>query len=52
MMTQAQKALLEQALEAREHAYAPYSHFQVGAVLVAADGRVSPGAIWKTPPTP
>ena len=38
-MTQAQKALLEQALEAREHAYAPYSHFQVGAVLVAADGR-------------
>lgn len=39
MMTQTQKALLEQALEAREHAYAPYSHFQVGAVLVAADGR-------------
>lgn len=31
--------LMEQALEVREHAYAPYSNFQVGAVLVTADGR-------------
>lgn len=31
--------LMEQALAVRENAYAPYSGFQVGAVLVAADGR-------------
>lgn len=34
-----EKALLRQALDARQNAYAPYSHFQVGAVLTAADGR-------------
>lgn len=31
--------LLQLALAAREHAYAPYSHFRVGAVLLARDGR-------------
>lgn len=34
-----QPTLMEQALAVRENAYAPYSGFQVGAVLVAADGR-------------
>ena len=33
-----EKALLHQALAARENAYAPYSRFQVGAVLTVADG--------------
>lgn len=32
--------LIEQALAVRENAYAPYSGFQVGAVLAAADGRL------------
>ncbi len=31
---------MEQALAVRENAYAPYSGFQVGAVLAAADGRL------------
>lgn len=35
--------LLEQALRAREKAYAPYSGFKVGAVLVTGDGTVHPG---------
>ena len=33
-----EKSLLRQALAARENAYAPYSRFQVGAVLTVADG--------------
>lgn len=36
--------LLTQALEAREHAYVPYSHFAVGAALLCADGTVYGGA--------
>ncbi len=36
-------SLLKVAWEAREHAYAPYSKFAVGAALLAADGRVFPG---------
>jgi cytidine deaminase len=31
--------LLHEARQARERAYAPYSHFSVGAVLLARDGR-------------
>ena len=31
--------LVQRAIDMEERAYAPYSHFQVGAVLVAADGR-------------
>src|SRR4051794_33110047 len=37
------RALLEAAAAAQRAAYAPYSHFPVGAALLAADGRVFPG---------
>ena len=36
-------ALLKAAWEAKEHAYAPYSNFSVGAALLAADGRIFSG---------
>lgn len=36
-------ALLAAAWKVREAAYAPYSHFAVGAALLAADGRVFTG---------
>lgn len=35
--------LLELAKRAMENAYAPYSNFKVGAVLVAKDGRIFTG---------
>jgi cytidine deaminase len=35
--------LLKLARQAREHAYAPYSHFLVGAALVTRDGRYFSG---------
>jgi cytidine deaminase len=35
--------LVEAALAARTNAHAPYSHFQVGAALESADGRVFTG---------
>lgn len=31
------------AKDAREHSYAPYSHFKVGAALLADDGRIYTG---------
>ena len=37
------KALFQQALDARARAYAPYSHFAVGAALLCADGTVYTG---------
>lgn len=37
------KALITHALSARAHAYAPYSHFSVGAAVLAADGRIFSG---------
>lgn len=36
-------ALIETAIEARKNAHAPFSHFQVGAALEAADGSVFTG---------
>ena len=33
------KSLIKKAMQASERAYSPYSHFKVGAVLVAKDGR-------------
>lgn len=35
--------LITAALEARERAYAPYSHFKVGAALLTAEGRIFTG---------
>ena len=35
--------LIQLAQEAMTHAYAPYSHFQVGAALLCADGSVYQG---------
>ena len=38
------KSLIRKAMQASERAYSPYSHFKVGAVLVAKDGREYEGA--------
>ncbi len=37
------RELIRIAIEARKSAYTPYSHFQVGAALLAADGTVYTG---------
>ncbi len=37
------RELIEVAMKAREMAYTPYSHFQVGAALLTKDGKVYPG---------
>jgi len=37
------KELIEQAIGALDHAYTPYSHFQVGAALLAKNGTVYQG---------
>ena len=38
-----QKKLIESAIAARENAYAPYSHYKVGAALLCADGSIVTG---------
>ncbi len=38
------ETLLKKALEARKNAYAPYSHFKVGAALVTPKGHIYVGA--------
>ena len=35
--------LIEAALKVREHAYAPYSEFAVGAAVLAEDGNIFVG---------
>lgn len=42
-MDERYKGLMEAAVAVREHAYAPYSDFCVGAALLAGDGRVFTG---------
>ena len=43
-LTQAEiDRLLDLAQEARDHAYAPYSHYSVGAALLTAEGQVYQG---------
>lgn len=37
------KELIGKAIEARRKSYSPYSHYQVGAALLTADGRVVTG---------
>jgi cytidine deaminase len=43
-LTTEEQALLEEARGAATGAFAPYSHFRVGAALRSADGRVFRGA--------
>ena len=39
-----ERELIERALEMKKAAYAPYSHFQVGAAALAESGKVYGGA--------
>ena len=41
--TEQKKDLIESAIHAREWAYAPYSHYAVGAALLTASGKVYEG---------
>lgn len=44
IMTEDQiKELIKIAVAARKNSYSPYSHYQVGAALLAKDGQVFPG---------
>lgn len=42
-MPEAERAVMEQAIEATERAYAPYSHFHVGAAVRLSDGTIVQG---------
>lgn len=37
------KELIETSIEARKNSYSPYSHYRVGAALLASDGQVFSG---------
>lgn len=39
-----EKELIKRAFEAREYAYAPYSHFAVGAALLSKEGKIYCGS--------
>lgn len=43
MMNEEYKALIERAFSAMTHAYAPYSHYHVGACIKTRDGNFIPG---------
>ena len=43
-MTAEDRMLVAKALEAQKGSYSPYSHFQVGAALLLADGTIIKGA--------
>ena len=43
LKTEQKKDLIENAIHAREWAYAPYSHYAVGAALLTASGKVYEG---------
>lgn len=43
--------LAKKAIEAKEHAYVPYSHFRVGAALLTADGKIYTGCNIEMPRT-
>ena len=40
---EARRELIQKALEVRGNAYAPYSHYKVGAALLTADGTIVTG---------
>jgi cytidine deaminase len=42
-MSEQWNPLIEQAIQARDNAYAPYSKYKVGAALLTADGKVFQG---------
>jgi cytidine deaminase len=43
MTNEVRQSVIRAAVEARQHAYARYSHFEVGAALLAANGRIYVG---------
>ena len=47
-LSKAERELVDASLQAMKRAYAPYSHFRVGAALRAADGRVFEGCNVET----
>ena len=42
-LTDAERSLIEVAIQSTSRSYAPYSHFHVGAALLLADGTLLPG---------
>ena len=42
-LTNAERSLIDMAIDSTAHSYAPYSHFHVGAALLLADGTILPG---------